>query len=108
MKHTIILTKTGRIQWLSPPPFPLKIEKRTRQRFSEIVPANQLKRVAFRLLRRVFGEEGRVADWTRSWLCRWHAEILIGKHKGETFEHGLRACCLEFEREKFCEPRFDL
>ena len=27
--------------------------------------------VAFRLLRKAFGSRGPVADWTRSWRCRW-------------------------------------
>lgn len=108
MKHTLILRRDGRIEWLAPPPFPLKIEKRTRQRFSEIVPANPVKRAVFRLLRKLFGEEGRVSDWTRRWLCVWTATILIGPHKGEAFTHPLREWCLEFERDKFAGPKCDL
>ena len=27
--------------------------------------------VAFRLLRKAFGSQSAVADWTRSWRCRW-------------------------------------
>jgi len=102
MKHTILINKrTGMIEWLAPPPFKVPMKKQTRQRFSEVMPANPIKRLAFRVLRRAFGEEGRAAEWTRGWLCQWRAEILIGKHKGETFTHQFRPLILEWEREKW-------
>lgn len=96
------------IEWLAPPPVPFMIKKQTRERFSEIVPRNTVKRMLFRLLRFIFGETGRVSEWTRRWACFWHAEILIGPHKGETMDSGLRYVLLEWEKEKFCQPKFDI
>lgn len=68
-----------------------------RERASHIIPFNQPQRCAFRLLRRLFGEDGRVAAWTRTWRCRWQAIIIAN---GETFEHCNRQKCLEWERQK--------
>lgn len=93
------------VEWLSPPPFPIKTDHQHKQRYSEILPVNPVKRGVFRFLRKMFGEDGRVADWTRRWLCVWRAEILIGVHKGETFTHALRACCVEWEHNKFAERK---
>lgn len=98
MKHHLRIRKDGVIEWLAPPPVPFKIQKQTRTRFSEIVPSNHVKCVLFRILRFVFGETGRVSDWTRSWCCLWHGEILQGPHKGETMESGLRCVLLEWEK----------
>ena len=48
----------------------------TRRRVSHILPVNPIKRGAFRALRLVFGERGRVAAWTRRWRGPWRAEII--------------------------------
>jgi len=102
MKHTVKINKrTGQISWLTAPPFKVTTEHTVRQRFSEIVPSNPMPRLWFRILRFVFGESGRVAEWTRSWLVSWRGEILQGPHKGETRESGVREFIIEWEYEKF-------
>lgn len=68
-----------------------------RDRASHILPFNQPQRSSFRLLRRIFGEYGRVAAWTRTWQGPWQAVIIA---TGETFEHNDRQKCLEWERQK--------
>ena len=45
------------------------------RRASHIEPVSQFKRLAFRLLRRLFGETGRVADWSRNWPGPWRADM---------------------------------
>lgn len=41
------------------------------RRGGHVYPARRAPRLAFRALRRLFGGRGRIADWTRSWRCRW-------------------------------------
>ena len=41
------------------------------KRAGYVWPLSGTLRVAFRLLRKAFGSQGPVADWTRSWRCRW-------------------------------------
>ena len=40
-------------------------------RASHVFPTNWGYRQAFRLLRTIFGERGRVAEWTRCWQTEW-------------------------------------
>ena len=46
------------------------------RRGGHVVPAGLLRRVAFRLLRRVFGNRGRAAAWTRTWSGPWLLKML--------------------------------
>ncbi len=46
-----------------------------RTRASDVEPVNLGLRVAFRLLRRVCGDRGAVAAWTRRWPGRWIADM---------------------------------
>ena len=41
------------------------------RRAGYVWPLSPTLRTAFRLLRKVFGGKGWVADWTRTWNCRW-------------------------------------
>lgn len=41
------------------------------RRASHVEPAPRYERWAFHLLRTLFGETGRVADWTRGWKTLW-------------------------------------
>ena len=41
----------------------------TDRRGAYVWPANILYRCAFKTLRQVFGDKGKVADWTRRWQC---------------------------------------
>jgi hypothetical protein len=44
-------------------------------RASHVVPISRPKRWAFRLFRRLFGETGRVAAWTRTWRGPWRVDL---------------------------------
>lgn len=102
MKHTIIISKKdGSLQWLNPPPFKLPVTEVTRQRFSEILPTDPVRRCAFRILRKLFGEEGKVAAWTRKWRCLWTAKILLGRWRGSEFVTPFRAAAVEWEHERW-------
>lgn len=46
-----------------------------RTRASHVLPLEPTKQLAFRLLRRAFGDEGRVAAWTRDWKGPWIVDM---------------------------------
>lgn len=46
-----------------------------RFRASHVEPVRYPARWMFRLLRAVFGEDGRVAEWTRHWTCQWRVDL---------------------------------
>ena len=107
-KWNMIIKKDGTLEWLAPPPFKILITNQRRQRYSEVVPLDPVKRCAFRLLRFLFGESGKVAAWTRTWLCVWRGVILLGPHKGEEFISPFRQAIIDWEHEKFFTPKCNL
>ena len=64
------------------------------ERVSYILPANPVLRLMFKILREVFGDNGKIADWTRRWKCAW--VVKIGSSKWSEFKDRQKA--LEFER----------
>lgn len=49
----------------------------TKRRASHVHPTSLLLRFAFYLLRDVFGENGKVGNWTRKWKCLWDIDLTI-------------------------------
>jgi hypothetical protein len=45
------------------------------QRASHVEPYSFLLRLFFHGLRIVFGEDGRIGDWTRNWNCYWRVNL---------------------------------
>ena len=45
------------------------------QRASHVEPYSFLLRLFFHALRLVFGEDGRIGDWTRNWNCSWRVNL---------------------------------
>lgn len=97
MKYQGKIKRDGTIEFLgeAPPGW----QPTRKQRFSEIVPVHPVKRLAFRALRWMFGEQGRVSDWTRRWRCRWEATILMGRTKGTRRRSEDRAFLLHWEQQ---------
>jgi len=50
-------------------------ETSTVTRASNVEPVFLPLRLAYRLLRLVFGDTGRVSDWTRKWACFWRINL---------------------------------
>ena len=48
------------------------------RRGGRVVPVNPIRRTAFRLLRWLFGDRGRVAAWTRTWSGPWLVVVPTG------------------------------
>lgn len=47
------------------------------RRASHVVPVNLLLRGLFHTLRKVFGEKGTVAGFTRLWPCKWRVDMRL-------------------------------
>ena len=107
-KCRMIIRKDGVLEWLEPPPFQIPVINKRRERFSIIEPLDPTLRLAFKLLRQLFGEDGKIAAWTRGWLCIWHGRILLGPHKGEEFISPFRQAVLDWEKSVWFSPRCDL
>lgn len=48
------------------------------RRASNVLPLDPMKRIAFVALRKIFGEKGRVSDWTRTWKGPQIVKIVDG------------------------------
>ncbi len=66
------------------------------RRASHILPGHPGKRLAFRLLRRLAGERGPIAEWTRRWRGPWQVTWADQPHL-VVFAHPSRRVCVEWE-----------
>lgn len=94
--RTITLHAEGTVSHIGDLPIDLPLLNPVRLRVSIIQPTSFWRRKAFRLLRTVFGDAGRVAAFTRTWQCEWTATILA---TGETYTADSRAECVAWELE---------
>jgi hypothetical protein len=68
----------------------------SRKRASHVWPVHPAKRVAFRILRALFGERGHIAAWCRSWRGPW--EVRFANNPGKVvFTHPSRRVCIGWE-----------
>jgi len=68
----------------------------TMKRASHVWPCHPVKRTAFRVLRSLFGERGRVAEWCRQWRGPWEVRFATNIHR-VVFSHPSRRVCIEWE-----------
>jgi hypothetical protein len=93
----MFVTKSGEIHCVEHESFPLEgFGKVERRRASHVVPAHPVKRQAFRLIRLLVGERGRIAEWLRSWYGPWQVRFAETPRKVE-FTHQSRRVCIEWE-----------
>jgi hypothetical protein len=103
---TITILPSGEIEFLGDTcPIDLPLANPVRRRVSTIQPTVWWKRTAFLFLRRVCGERGRVAAFTRRWKGPWKAVILA---TGESAMFDSRQAAIDWEYEVLSSPRFDL
>jgi hypothetical protein len=69
------------------------------QRASHVEPTSLGFRVLFRSLRALFGEYGRMAEFTRSWPCRWRVNLTPVGGPIVPVEWASRQSAIEFEIE---------
>ena len=72
------------------------IGQTTKRRVSHIWPCHPVKRIAFRVLRSLFGERGAVPTWCRSWRGPWEVRFARNIHR-VVFSHPSRRVCLAWE-----------
>lgn len=68
----------------------------TRRRASHVWPVHPVKRIAFRILRAVFGERGHIAEWCRHWYGPWEVRFAETPHLVQ-FTAQSRRVCIEWE-----------
>jgi hypothetical protein len=97
---TLDFDDQGGITGLTHDEFPVESlgEVTSRQRYSHIWPTRRLLRVAFRLVRLLCCEKGKVARWTRSWKCEWQVR-LVSAPKIVRFVSRDRQACIQWEKE---------
>lgn len=74
----------------------------TTRRASHVLPAQPIKRAAFRMLRALFSEQGKVAAWCRSWRGPWQVRFASDPHT-VVFAHPSRRVCIAWEVEQLTE-----
>lgn len=106
--HRVIIDDKGMIRCLHNNALPLhELGTLTTTRLSTITPIGSFKLAAFRLLRWLFGERGRVAEFTRKWKGPWYVEI-IATGEWSVFLKRSDAVAWEIERINSNPARFDL
>ena len=101
IKYQAKIKRDGTLEFLGAPPPGLVLPGAIKVRFSEIVPdyIHPWKARAFRILRKLFGERGRVAAWTRTWDCMWVCVILRGPMRGKRNVSRSRQTLIEWEQQ---------
>ena len=94
---TITINADGSVEFVGDTcPLDLPLANPVRRRVSNILPINYWKRMAFLLLRTVFGEQGRVAAYTRRWSGPWRVTMLA-TGQTEVFQHRAEAISWELQ-----------
>jgi hypothetical protein len=98
MKHVLTFHKNGKISTLESKPEVLPLAELgqivDRRRVSHIRPEGIWKWLVFIALRKLFGDDGMVAAWTRTWPGPWMVTI-IGSD--QVFVDQDRDVCLAWE-----------
>ena len=99
MKTILRIDPAGLVQTMSTPDAFLLIEalgSPVLTRASHVWPRHWFKRSAFRSLRFVFGEIGRVACWCRTWRGPWEVRF-ANRPERVVFWHPSRRVCIRWE-----------
>ena len=94
---TLFITEDGTVQTFDDVPFLSELGSGAPIRASHVLPASRGMRIAFLLLRRVVGERGSIAEWSRGWSGPWTVRWAATPDKVE-FEHPSRKVCIQWER----------
>lgn len=107
--HTLFVLPNGDIKYLYTAGVPLQeLGTIKLTRLSHITPVcAPIKGPAFRLLRWLFGDRGRIAAWTRTWKGPWLVEILA-TGEWSVFNKRSDAVAWEIERINLNHAKFDL
>lgn len=96
MKHHIItIHDDGTMTSLGNP---LGLPVTESKRWSTIKPVSPTLRLLFNTVRYLFGDKGRMADWTRRWPCMWELHIPSLNYGARS---NSRAALVDIEHEKY-------
>lgn len=104
MKHVIQIRRDGTIVSLSNLEVTLDGPVTT-TRASHVEPFRLIPRLAFRLIRRVFGETGAAANWTREWNVLWR--VRFPGSSGWAYGPASRSRCIAWEVETLSSRLLD-
>ncbi len=98
----IIIDKHGNIIWFKEEKTKallknLELKKKQEERVSYISPQNIILRILFKIIRKIFKNNEKIIQWTRSWNCKWQVEIPEIKLVKKNFTDRQKA--IEFEKE---------
>lgn len=97
MKHIITFHEDGLCTGLKTEALPLHdLGSVSQRRVSHIWPVHPVKRLAFRFIRALAGERGRIAEWCRHWRGPWQVRFAASPNI-VAFTHASRRVCIEWE-----------
>jgi hypothetical protein len=95
--QTVWINPDGSVHMVANDDFPLEaVGIAEKRRASHVVPAHPVKRLAFRVIRFVVGERGRIAAWCRSWYGPWQVRFADNPHV-VVFTAQSRRVCIQWE-----------
>ena len=104
MQELIVnINDDGVISYIKDPKAPAFEGSHSQRRASNVLPHNPIKRIAFKALRLVFGNRGRVSDWTRTWTGENIVNIVGGPTLGP---FGSRREALDYEVQYLLDTQF--
>lgn len=68
------------------------------------MPCNMFLFIMFRILRKIYGEEGPVSNWTRRWKCKWKLTVLSTGYTETGYD---RQALVDKEHELYFKPKGD-
>ena len=80
---TVTIDESGDLVFLRTPESDIFLElgETITRRASHVLPVRFWQRQAFRILRTLFGDYGRIAQWTREWSTWWYVDTSpVGGH----------------------------
>jgi hypothetical protein len=103
MQTKLYIEPDGTIRAVANDALPLDgIGTLTQRRASHVWPCRPATRFAFRVLRSLFGERGRIAEWCRRWHGPWEVRFADDPHR-VVFSHPSRRVCIAWEIQRLNE-----
>jgi hypothetical protein len=104
--EVITISEDGKsVEFIEGSSLDLPLGNGKRIRLSHIRPDKFWKKAAFIILRKMFGDTGNIAFWTRKWRGPWRATIIS---TGQTAVFETREEAIQFELEILNGALFDL
>lgn len=70
-KTALVINPDGITKAINAPVCLSKIGISSKTRASHVIPEHELKKIAFKIFRKIFGDTGKISNWTRTWKGPW-------------------------------------